>query len=70
MKTISGLIACFIMAMFTCQTAAGDYPAERESFLASGNLTDAPAMMDAEGFVVEGNLRTVLYDALPYRGKC
>ncbi len=37
--------------------------------LALGQLTKAPQIFPAEGFAVEGTMRPLFYEALPYRGK-
>lgn len=55
----SGFLVCL---------TANNFPADREKILALGNLTDTPAVYDAEGYEPDGGARAVFFDALPWKG--
>lgn len=41
----------------------------REQVLAIGRLTDPPAIHEANGFVADGVIKPIFYEALPWKGK-
>lgn len=48
---------------------ADDFATQRRQILDLGGLTAPPAMQPAEGFPVDGGLRAIYYDALPWKGQ-
>lgn len=49
--------------------AANDFAEQQRQILDLGKLTAAPAMEPAEAYAVEGALRAIYYDAVPWKGK-
>ena len=56
------------MLVFMPNTFAESFESQRETVLALGQQTEAPVMTDAAGFAVQGNLRAIYFDALPWKG--
>lgn len=62
-------LAFIIFVCFSGITRANEFDAERAEVLALGELTTAPAMMEAEGFRNQEGIRPIFYDGLDYEGK-
>lgn len=54
--------------LFSLVQAAG-FPDQRDAVRALGELTEAPAMREADGFEQGDRLRAIYFDALDYQGK-
>ncbi|MBL9189669.1 MAG: acetylxylan esterase [Opitutaceae bacterium] len=61
-------LAAFMLGGATSLHAA-EFSAERAQVLALGQLTAAPAVHPAVGFVDRAGLKAIFYDALPWKGK-
>jgi dienelactone hydrolase len=62
------VLTIFILAPVAGLQAA-DAQALRKEVLALGRLTQPPAVHEAEHFAPDSEIRAMLFDALPYRGK-
>lgn len=62
-------IICIVLMCVACVAHAKNFAKERAKVLALGELTTAPAMMDAEGFESKNGIRAIYFDALDYEDK-
>ncbi|QEF98327.1 Acetyl xylan esterase (AXE1) [Stieleria maiorica] len=63
-----GVLASLLLSV-ACVADADDFASKRADVLALGQLTQPPAMMDAEGFERTETIRPIYYDALDYEGR-
>ncbi len=69
MKTILALLLTVYATPCAAAAPTSDVTALRAQLLALVELTRAPAVYAADGFVAEGNVKPLFFDGLPYRGK-
>jgi len=68
-------VSCILFFAFAVPTAAQgpgnalDIAKLRQQVLELGELTDPPAVHEANGFVADGAVKPVFYEALPWKGK-
>lgn len=62
-------IVCILLMCVAGVARAEDFAQKRAEVLALGELTTAPAMMDAEEFESKNGIRAIYFDALDYEGK-
>ena len=67
LKRSYGVLGILLMLVLTVQ--AGLLAAQREQVALLGNLTNVPVVCPAEGFAVDGGIKPVFFEALPWKGK-
>ena len=68
MNKIKVFVLGWVVSLF-CIVHAASYSVQRDDVIALGELTEPPAMRDAEGFEAEGGLKAIYFDAVDYKGK-
>ena len=68
MNRIKVFVLGWVLSLF-CIVHAASYSVQRDDVIALGELTEPPAMRDAEGFEAEGGLKAIYFDAVDYKGK-
>ncbi|MGB2351737.1 MAG: acetylxylan esterase, partial [Akkermansiaceae bacterium] len=58
-----------LLSMITTTLCNADFASDRETFEALGDLSEVPAMQEAEGYESSEAMRAIYFNALEYKGK-